>query len=163
MSITAAGNTLTPFFVFKAKTHGRLSKQYAKHQSEHHIIAFQEGAWMNEELMLCWIDTVLKPWALSAPPRIVPVVFLDAFKGHLLPSVMRAIENEGVEVKYIPANCTGLTQPVDVGYNKPLKQRVRNKWEDWIISDGLNDDGTCSCPMHGQVINWVISLQSEIH
>ncbi len=33
----------------------------------------------------------------------------------------------GVDVIILPPGCTGVTQPVNIGYNKPFKNLVRNQ------------------------------------
>jgi DDE superfamily endonuclease len=74
--------------------------------------------------MLQWVDDVLKPYVETAPSDIVPLLFLDSYKCHLMSSVISKIQDLGVEFQHIPGGCTGLTQPVDVGINKPLKNRI---------------------------------------
>jgi hypothetical protein len=39
----------------------------------------------------------------------------------MMGSVVRAIQELGVEVKFIPPGCTGLAQPINIGYNKSFK------------------------------------------
>ena len=51
----------------------------------------------------------------------------------MMASVVQKIQQElGVEVKHIPGGCTFLCQPVDVGFNKPFKDRL---WEAVDIVD----------------------------
>ena len=70
-------------------------------------------------------------------PDGVPLVFLDSYHCHIMGSVVMAIQNLGVEVEHIPGGCTYLCQPVDVGVNKPFKKLIRDKWEQWMISEGI--------------------------
>ena len=79
---------------------------------------------MDESVMHQWVDSVLKPYVATAPPDIVPLLFLDSYKCHLMSSVVTKIQDLGVKVNHIPDGCTGLTQPVDVGINKPFKNRI---------------------------------------
>ena len=88
--------------------------------------------------MLMWIDKVLKPHVLTAPDHVVPILFLDSYRCHMMGSVVTAIQELGIEVENIPIGCTSLCQPVDVGVNKPLKTKVRNAWEEWMIDEGLS-------------------------
>ena len=76
--------------------------------------------------MLEWIEDVLKPNVANVPPGIVPILFLDSFTVHKMGSVVNAIQALGVEVDFIPPGCTGMVQPVDVGYNKPFKASSAN-------------------------------------
>ena len=52
----------------------------------------------------------------------------------MMASVTNAIAELGIEIIHIPGGCTGLTQPLDVGINKPFKSRVRVLWEEWMRS-----------------------------
>ena len=63
-------------------------------------------------------------------------------------SVVTAIQNLGVEVEHIPGGCTYLCQPVDVGVNKPFKKLIRDKWEQWMISEGIVHGTTSPPPPH---------------
>ena len=88
--------------------------------------------------MLEWVEVVLKPYVALAPPHIVPIVLLDSFKVHMVGSVTSAIQALGCEVMFIPPGCTGLVQPVDVGFNKPFKAKLRAQYSahdvaGWII------------------------------
>ena len=39
----------------------------------------------------------------------------------------------GIEIIHIPAECTYLYQPINVGINKPIKKRLTELWEDWMM------------------------------
>ena len=88
---------------------------------------------MDETVMLAWVDQVLRPYVETAPEDIVPILILDSYRCHMMASVVQKIQQElGVEVKHIPGGCTFLCQPVDVGFNKPFKDRL---WEAVDIVD----------------------------
>ncbi len=76
---------------------------------------------MSEPLMLLWIEKALAPYITSAATGVVPLLFLDSYQVNKMPSVNTAIKDLGLEVIIIPPGCTGLTQPINVGYNKPFK------------------------------------------
>ena len=42
--------------------------------------------------------------------------------------VISTIQALGVEVEFIPPGCTGLVQPVNVGYNKAFKAKVKDQY-----------------------------------
>ena len=79
---------------------------------------------MDERVMLFWVEKVLKPYVLTAPDNIVPILFLDSYRCHMMASVVQAIEDLGVEVEHIPSGCTALCQPVDIGFNRPFKSWI---------------------------------------
>ena len=75
-----------------------------------------------------WINVVLAPWKaawdendMSGKP---PLLILDAYFVHQMGSVVNRIQSMGIEVVHIPAVCTYLCQPVDVGINKPIKSQL---------------------------------------
>ena len=56
---------------------------------------------------------------------------------------------------HIPGGCTSLCQPVDVGFNKPFKDRVRRQWVSWMIAEGV---------IHGttHVMGWIDRAVAEM-
>jgi len=55
-------------------------------------------------------------------------------------SVVNKIQSMGIDVAHIPAGCTCLCQPIDIGINKPIKTRLREKWEQWTTEgEGIID------------------------
>jgi hypothetical protein len=111
---------------------------------------------MDEKVMLLWVEKVLKPYVLEAPDHIVPILFLDSYRCHLMASVVGMIQELGVEVEHIPGGCTCLTQPVDVGVNKPFKNRIRDQWESWMVVEGIAH-GTTSPPTRDDIAKWSLA------
>ena len=94
----------------------------------------QDKAWFSEDIMLEWVSDVLAPYVATAPPGIVPLLYLDSFRVHMMGSVIAAIQAIGVEVEFIPPGCTGLVQPVDVGYNKAFKAKLKDQYLNWLMA-----------------------------
>lgn len=65
------------------------------------------------------------------------------------------------EVQHIPGGCTGLVQPVDVGINKPFKNRCRDRWESWMIADGLLTN-TTKPPTRALIAQWCDESLKEV-
>ena len=75
-------------------------------------------------------------------------------------SVVQLIENAGIQVEHIPGGCTSLCQPIDIGINKPLKNRVRHDWEEWMMSQGAGT-AVFKPPSRKELSTWIVtSLQS---
>jgi hypothetical protein len=168
VTVTAGGDLLTPLLVFKGVPGGRIEKnEFPKIVAAvgDCILTVQERAWMSEPLLLLWVEKVLKLWVDQAPQGIVPLLLLDSYKCHLMASVVNKIQALGCQVEHIPGGCTGLTQPVDVGIGKPLKNRMRNCWEDYMIDVGLQELLTRP-PSRQTITEWVmkslISLPSSL-
>ena len=75
-------------------------------------------------------------------------------------SVVQLIENAGIQVEHIPGGCTSLCQPIDVGIGKPLKNRVRDKWENWMMEQGAGT-AVFKPPSRKELASWIVtSLES---
>ena len=153
ITITASGKMLPPLLVFKGAKNGRIVKKEFPTFDKSMYYACQENAWMDEQVMLLWVEKVLKPYVESAPEGIVPLLLLDSYHYHVMASVVNEIQDLGVEVEHIPGSCTYLCQPVDIGINKPYKKHMRQQWELWMISEGMVE-GTTSPPSREQIVNW---------
>ena len=77
-------------------------------------------------------------------------------------SVVNRIQEMGLEVVHIPAGCTYLCQPVDVGINKPLKTVMRARWEAWMTDGGGIVTGRAKEPSRKQVAEWLVEAYTNI-
>ena len=154
LTCTAAGQFLRPMLIYKGKAMGKIATtEFQTYPTTHHYRC-QKKAWMDEQVMLDWVDEVLAPYIATAPEHVIPVLVLDSYRCHMMASVVSRIQELGVEVMHIPGGCTSLCQPVDVGFNKPFKDRVRRQWVSWMINEGIIH-GTTSPPTRRDVAEWV--------
>ena len=95
-----------------------------------------------------------------APVGIIPILFLDSFKVHLLGSVADAIQGLSVELKIIPPGCTGLEHPINVGINKPFKANMRKIYTNWL----LEQDADAAIPSASRldVSAWILEAVEGI-
>ena len=161
VTVTAAGTTLPPYFVFKGKPGGRIEKREFTTFPEGAFYSVQDNAWMDQHKMIDWVENVVKPWGLSTPEGIVPILLLDSYRCHLMTSVVDLNQQAGVEVEFIPGGLTGLCQPLDIGVNKPLKNRVYRKWEEYMLSVGLDQVKT-KPPTRLTMVEWAVSSLNSI-
>ena len=70
-------------------------------------------------------------------------------------------ENLRVQVEIFPAGTTGLLQPVDVGINKPLKDRICKQWQRWML-DKVRGTSDMPNPSHEDLACWVIVALEDI-
>ncbi len=83
------------------------------------------------------------------------MLILDAYCIHMMGNIVSQIQSLGIEATLIPAGCTYLCQPVDVGINK---SRVREKWEAWMIEGEGIVDGSAKEPSRKLVAEWVLEV-----
>ena len=79
----------------------------------------------------------------------------------MMAPVVNQIQELGVEVIHIPGGCTSLCQPVDVGFDKPFKDRIRRMWTSWMISEGIIHGTTSALPRR-DVATWVDKAMEDM-
>jgi len=161
VTIAADGTVLPSTLVFKGKPGGRIEKKEFTTYPNGHFYKCQENAWMDEEVMIAWVKDVLAQYVTTAPDHVVPILILDMYRCHMMSSVVQMIQELGVEVQHIPGGCTSLCQPVDVGFNKPFKDRMRRQWINWMTNEGIVH-GTTSPPARLDVAKWVQNAMLEM-
>ncbi len=43
-----------------------------------------EECWMDERVMLRWVEDIFAPYVALAPPGIIPVILLDSYRCHIM-------------------------------------------------------------------------------
>ncbi len=74
--------------------------------------------------------------------------------------VVDAIQSLGVHVKFVAAGCTGLVQPVNVGYNKSFKAKMCKEYTLWML--GQNPDLPIPAKTRHQLVKWIIAAQKNV-
>jgi hypothetical protein len=116
---------------------------------------------MDKVCMIAWVNEVLAPYIATAPNDVVPLLVLNSYRCHMMALVVDLIQELGVEVKHIPGGCTPICQPVNIGFNKPFKDRMRRQWTSWMMSKGIVH-GTTSQPVRLDVAKWVNNAMGEM-
>jgi hypothetical protein len=78
----------------------------------------------------------------------------------MLGTVADAIHKLGVEIKFIPPGCTGLVQPINVGFNKSYKANYTKLYMKFL----MNQDGNqpLSGEKHKDVSQWILEAVGAI-
>ena len=164
LTVTASGKMIRPMLIFKGTANGRIVKRDMPGWDNTFLYACQSNAWMDERCMLLWVELCLKPHVATIPTGIIPIIFLDSYRCHMMASVVDAIQELGVEVEHIPGGCTCLCQPVDVGINKPFKKRIRDLWQTWMMGDMSQGTTTVtvSAPTRELIRDWCIDAYNQM-
>ena len=122
------GTKLPPYVVFKRKT---LPKKVNFPKGV--IVRCQEKGWMDEGLVQDWLRTV---WSkVGGLTREKSMLVWDSFRAHLSKPIRNTLKSLNAEPVVIPGGMTSMLQPLDVAINKPFKDRMRKKWQDWMLAD----------------------------
>jgi len=122
LAVSAAGNVLPPMVIFKGKRELKLNVP------KDWIVCVQEKAWMDETLMLRWINEIYRKHTKKQPSLCV----LDAFRGHRTEKVKKLLNKFNAKIAMNPGGCTSKLQPLDVCINKPFKHVLKQQWAEFI-------------------------------
>ena len=64
------------------------------------IYTCQDNAWVDERVMLLWVEQVLKPYVIKAP-----LLFLNYFQCHMMGSVVESIQELRGQIGYLLGGC----------------------------------------------------------
>jgi hypothetical protein len=96
------------------------------------IFAVQKNGWIDEELMLKWIESVWAPYVSTKSS--ICVLLLDACSAHFAPSVSSKFAELGTLVIPLPPGETSKVQVLDVGVNKPFKDLTTERLTRHVVS-----------------------------
>jgi hypothetical protein len=128
---------LTPFVIFKGVNSrgGTVRREVEGKVGYPRMLEYgvQPKAWMDESLMLEWIDKVWKPHTTTIGS--LTYLLLDECTVHMTDSVREAFTSCNTCIDFIPGGHTSKLQPMDLGVNKPFKDYLRNAFDDWLIDN----------------------------
>ena len=55
----------------------------------------------------------------------------DNFKAELTDNVLQVLEDNDIDIIYVPPNCTNSLQPLDLSVNKSAKDFLKRKFKQW--------------------------------
>lgn len=118
-------------------------------------VMYQEKAWMTSVLMQKWIS--LYGNTLSGSHLL-----LDSFSGHKTQAALNDLRQLNCQYSFIPPTATGECQPLDVGVNKPFKDKLRQKWNEWIGQGHLTPKGNYKSAPTELLLQWIKQAWDEI-
>jgi DDE superfamily endonuclease len=133
------GGKLPPFIItFKGKNTrtGRIRKEIEKKDGFPGDIKYgvQDRIWMDEPLMLEWIEKIWKP---AVKDNKQTYLIMDECRTHLATSVWKAFADCCTEIDLIPGGFTSKLQPMDVEINKPFKNFICAHFHDWLVANRM--------------------------
>lgn len=107
---------------------GKVANNYQKFLDEKNFqdsmfVSKNENAWFTTDIMIDWIEKVVLPRRTDPNKRIL--LLLDCFSVHRKQEVVNYCLSKNIDIVFIPANCTGHLQPIDISLNRTIKDFLR--------------------------------------
>ena len=70
-----------------------------------------------------------------------------------------------IDVSIVPRGCTKYIQAVDVSWNKPFKALATEKYDQWLVEEGINQlssAGNLKPPLRSTIVNWILEAWEEV-
>lgn len=82
-----------------------------------------DKAWFNNRVFISWVERCILPLCTNLSKRIL--LLIDCCSLHRTTDVHLFCQRHNIDVLFIPANCTALLQPLDIGINRIVKDFMR--------------------------------------
>jgi hypothetical protein len=149
--VFADGSFIPPHFVVKGKKRPKWwgSTEFKARIESTEVaeasLSVQANGWVDTHIFLTWFEERFLPFYAnrhSAATHIILII--DKFSGHVLRSTLHVAKDNHVIMIGLPHHSTHITQSLDVGLMKPLKDywtrdistlQVQNPWERYTEQD----------------------------
>jgi hypothetical protein len=88
------------------------------------------------------------------------LIMLDNCSVHCTEKTSTALAELGVKMIMLPPNTTSTTQPLDVGYNKPFKNGIRDLYNLHLVEHGL-EDGSLAKISRELLSEWILKVWKD--
>ena len=117
------------------------------------------NAWMNEELMLSYILSVIGRFSFKRR-----LLSWDSFDCHTTGSVREVLKDFNVDIAIVPGACTTYIQAPDVSWNKPFKAYVTAEYGK-RLSFGIHQytkSRNMKAPLRRIIVQWILDAWGNL-
>ena len=102
-------------------------------------ITHSQKHWSNETTMIQYIENIIVPYINSVRQAVgndtPAMISMDNFKGQVTSAGNSRLEANSIHVCLLPPNTTDRLQPLDISVNKPAKDFLKRKFEEWYSGE----------------------------
>ena len=131
LAVALDGSKLKPLVVFKGQPGGSVTREFSEYDTRNAYIC-QSKAYCDSDVMTYWTQMCLAPYYCNMEPAIL---MLDNFSPHCVRPVKIGIAKLGCLQVNLPPNMTSKVQILDVGINKPFKDRMNRHYMEFMIDN----------------------------
>ena len=139
LAVSFSGIKLVPLVIFKGVKGGRVANEWKNFNSGYCsrcVYSAQEKAWCDQQMMDIWISKCYAQHLKSIDQEpFRNLLLLDNFSVHKTNATHTTLAEFGTMVQMLPPNFTSKLQILDVGVNKPFKDRLTAIWMQWMVDN----------------------------
>ena len=112
-------------------------------------ITYTANHWSNTETMLEYLNHIITPYVQNKRKEVKltsdhsALVLFDVFRGKCTEDIFKLLEDNNILYVHICPNCTDKLQLLDLSVNKPAKDFIKRKFQQWyraLICKQLEDN-----------------------
>jgi len=155
LSVWGDGRKAAPLVIHKGK-----ANEVIYRQSGPILWTTQDKAWVNQNLIISWIDTIFPLFDVSTGKCIV----WDSCRAHVSQKVKDHCRKRNIELIVIPGGMTPYVQAGDIGIFKLFKIKISSIINTWKNCDGVEytKGGNPKPPKNEVVRRWVLDSWNQI-
>lgn len=146
---SASGTLLPPYVVYKGE---RLYDQWCIGGPKNTKYNRTKSGWFDAACFQDWFQRVAIPWARQLSGR--KILIGDNLSSHIQIDIVRQCQHNDIRFVFLPANSSHLTQPLDVGFFRPLKCHWKQILTDYKVRNPRN--GTVNKTSFPQLLKQLI-------
>jgi DDE superfamily endonuclease len=130
---------LEPFLIYNGSANavGRIYQELVRREGYPTDIQFavQKAAWMDEDMMLKWVDKV---WQMATLDKGGCMMYLSLveYLYHMTSYIAQAFQSCSTEINIVPGGYTSMLEAMELGLNKPFKAQCWHNCDLWIKEHG---------------------------
>ena len=104
-------------------------------------IFHSKNHWSNEITMCRYIENIIVPFVnkkrklLKLRKSHPALAIIDGFQGQTRLGILDLLQENNIITVMVPPNCTDKLQPIDLSINKPVKDQMGSKFQEWYASE----------------------------
>ena len=121
---TMSGGFLAPQIVYKGMTQACLLT--VRFPDSWHIM-YTHNHWCNKTTMKLYIEKVMVPYIQR---KKAEQNLLSSQQAQCTSDIVKLLDHHAIDIIYVPANCNGELQPLELSANKPVKNFIKQKFQE---------------------------------